>query len=59
LVEAVFSWSGIGLYAVQSVVASDFNAIMGVTLAIAAMFIVINLFVDILYAVVDPRIHYR
>jgi peptide/nickel transport system permease protein len=59
LVEAVFSWSGIGLYAVQSVVASDFNAIMGVTLAIAAMFIVINLLVDILYAVVDPRIHYR
>jgi peptide/nickel transport system permease protein len=59
LVEAVFSWSGIGLYAVQSVVASDFNAIMGVTLAIAAMFIVINLVVDILYAVVDPRIHYR
>jgi peptide/nickel transport system permease protein len=59
LVEAVFSWSGIGLYAVQSIVSSDFNAIMSVTLVIAAMFILINLFVDILYAVVDPRIHYR
>jgi peptide/nickel transport system permease protein len=58
LVEAVFSWSGIGLYAVQSILASDYNAIMGVTLVIAALFILVNLLVDILYAVADPRIHY-
>jgi peptide/nickel transport system permease protein len=58
LVEAVFSWSGIGLYAVQSILASDYNAIMGVTLVIAALFILVNLSVDILYAVADPRIHY-
>ncbi len=58
LVEAVFSWSGIGLYAVQSILASDYNGIMGVTLAIAVLFILVNLLVDILYAVADPRIHY-
>lgn len=58
LVEAVFSWSGIGLYAVQSIVSSDYNGIMGVTLAIAVLFILVNLLVDVLYAVVDPRIHY-
>jgi peptide/nickel transport system permease protein len=58
LVEAIFSWSGIGLYAVQSILASDYNAVMSVTLVIAALFILINLLVDILYAVADPRIHY-
>jgi|SRR5579875_1515807 len=58
LVEAVFSWSGIGLYTVQSIFNSDYNAIMAVTLMIAAIFILVNLVVDILYAVVDPRIHY-
>lgn len=58
LVEAVFSWSGIGLYAVQSILASDYNGIMGVTLVIAALFILVNLLVDVLYAVADPRIHY-
>jgi peptide/nickel transport system permease protein len=43
---------------VQSILASDYNAIMGVTLVIAALFILVNLLVDILYAVADPRIHY-
>jgi peptide/nickel transport system permease protein len=59
LVEAVFSWSGIGLYAAQSIISSDYNATMSVTLVIAALFILVNLLVDILYAVADPRIHYR
>ncbi len=59
LVEAVFSWSGIGLYAAQSIISSDYNAIMSVTLVIAALFILVNLLVDLLYAVADPRIHYR
>jgi len=57
LVEAVFSWSGIGLYTVQSIFTSDYNAVMGVTLMIAALFILVNLLVDVLYAIVDPRIH--
>ena len=43
----------------QSILSSDFNAIMSVTLLIAALFIGINLLVDVLYALVDPRIHYR
>lgn len=59
LVETVFSWSGIGRYAVQSILSSDFNAIMSVTLLIAVLFIGVNLLVDLIYALVDPRIHYR
>lgn len=59
LVETVFSWSGIGRYAVQSILSSDFNAIMSVTLLIAVLFIGVNLLVDLFYALVDPRIHYR
>jgi len=56
LVESVFSWPGLGEYAYRSALALDLRAIMGVSLVIAAIYILVNLVVDILYAVVDPRI---
>ena len=58
LIEVVFSWPGIGMYAVQSIVFVDFQAILGVTLITALVYSGVNLIVDVLYGVIDPRIHY-
>lgn len=59
LVETVFDWPGIGLYAVQSAVFSDFQPIMGVTLLIGLNFMLANLVVDLIYGVLDPRVRYE
>ena len=56
LVETIFDWPGVGLYAVNSATTFDFEPIMGVTLLIGSVFILLNLAVDILYGVLDPRI---
>lgn len=56
LVETVFTWGGIGQYAVQSVVNKDFNAIQGFLIASAIFSLVIYLLVDIIYMKIDPRI---
>jgi ABC-type dipeptide/oligopeptide/nickel transport system permease component len=56
LVETIFSWGGLGQYAVQAVVNSDYAALQGFVLVAAAFILVIYLAVDILYELVDPRI---
>lgn len=56
LVETVFDWPGIGLYAVSSAVSSDFQPIMGVTLLIGLNFMLANFLVDLAYGWLDPRI---
>jgi ABC-type dipeptide/oligopeptide/nickel transport system permease component len=56
LVETVFSWTGFGQYAVQSVVQSDYFAIQGVVLVSALLNLVIYMVVDMVYFFVDPRI---
>jgi len=56
LVETVFDWPGIGLYAVNAAVSSDFQPIMGVTLLIGLNFMLANLLVDFAYGWLDPRI---
>ncbi len=58
LVETVFDWPGIGLYATKSVLSLDFVPIMGVTLLIGITFVLVNLVIDVLYGVFDPRIRY-
>ena len=58
LVETVFDWPGIGLYAVQSSVSSDFMPVMAVTLIIGLNFALANLVVDLLYGVLDPRVRH-
>ncbi|MFJ7970161.1 ABC transporter permease [Psychrobacillus sp. NPDC096389] len=59
LVEAVFGWPGMAQYGVQGVIYKDYNAIVGVTLVIGAVFAITNLIVDILYGLIDPRIKYN
>jgi peptide/nickel transport system permease protein len=56
LTETIFSWPGIGLYTLQSINARDYASIQGVVLYAALLFVLINLLVDILYAVLDPRV---
>ncbi len=58
LVEIVFSWPGIGRYAVEAIQRLDYNATMATTLLIALIFVLMNLLVDILYLFLDPRISY-
>ncbi|MCA9876319.1 MAG: ABC transporter permease, partial [Thermomicrobiales bacterium] len=55
LVEIVFSWPGIGRYAVEAIQRLDYNATMATTLIIALIFVLMNLVVDILYLFLDPR----
>ena len=59
LTERVFSLNGLGNYAVQGIFANDLPKILGVTLLAACFVVVANLIVDILYAVVDPRVRTR
>lgn len=56
LVEKVFAWPGIGSYAVEALVASDYAAVQGFVLAMALLFVTLNLLIDLSYALIDPRI---
>jgi peptide/nickel transport system permease protein len=56
VIETVFAWPGLGLYAFSSATSLDFPAIMGVGITVAAVYIFVNLLVDIAYALFDPRI---
>jgi len=58
LVEIVFSYPGIGLAMVNGILARDFPLVQGGILLVAASYALINLFVDLLYAYLDPRIRY-
>jgi peptide/nickel transport system permease protein len=59
LTETIFSWPGLGRYTYQSALAIDFPAIMGITFLVALIYLGINLLVDVLYLVVDPRVARR
>jgi peptide/nickel transport system permease protein len=56
LVEKVFAWPGIGSYAVEALLQSDFAPVQGFVLAMAVLYVVLNLLIDILYGVIDPRV---
>ncbi|MBE0583204.1 MAG: ABC transporter permease [Desulfofustis sp.] len=58
LTETIFGWPGMGKYVVDSVNSLDFPAIMGFTLVVALVYVAMNLLVDVLYAVLNPRIRY-
>ena len=58
-VEKIFSWPGIGQYAYMAATTLDFPAICGVSLLIALTYVVVNLIIDILYGIIDPRIRYQ
>jgi peptide/nickel transport system permease protein len=56
MTETVFSWPGLGRYTFKSAAALDFPAIMGITLVVALTYLIINLLIDLSYALLDPRV---
>ena len=56
LTETIFAWPGVGKWLYDAVLQRDYMVIQGGTLFVAAIFVIINLVVDILYAVINPRI---
>jgi peptide/nickel transport system permease protein len=58
LTETVFSWPGIGRLLVDSILARDYPVVQAAVMLIAVAFILINLFVDMVYGFIDPRIRY-
>ncbi|MBM3133744.1 MAG: ABC transporter permease [Chloroflexi bacterium] len=58
IVEVVFSWPGIGSYAVRAIMNFDFDPIMGFVIFMSFVYVLINLAVDLTYPILDPRIRY-
>ncbi|MDF3218266.1 ABC transporter permease [Mesorhizobium sp. M7A.F.Ca.CA.001.09.2.1] len=56
VVESVFDWPGLGAFVVSSIAQNDYPASLGATLFLAGTYLLVNLIVDLLYAVVDPRL---
>jgi peptide/nickel transport system permease protein len=56
LVEKVFAWPGIGSYAIEALIASDYAPVQGFVLAMAILYVLLNLAIDMLYGVIDPRV---
>ncbi len=58
IIETVFAWPGLGLLAINSVMASDYAVLQGVMVTVTVFYVAISLLVDIVYGWVDPRIRY-
>jgi len=58
VIETVFSWPGVGLLALQAVLSRDYQVVQAVTMTVSAVFTFMNLFVDVLYGYLDPRIRF-
>ena len=56
--ETVFAWPGLSRYGVAVILRKDLNAIIGTVLIISAMFLIVNLIVDLMIAFLNPRIRY-
>jgi len=56
ITETVFSWPGVGRFAIDSIFARDYPVVQGIVLVLSSVFVIINLAVDILYTYLDPRI---
>ncbi len=56
LTETVFGWPGMGLYVIESIQALDFPAVMGFAVLVSFVYVLLNMLVDLLYSVLDPRI---
>jgi peptide/nickel transport system permease protein len=56
LVEKVFAWPGIGSYAVEALLASDYAPVQGFVLTMALLYVLLNLSIDLVYGLVDPRV---
>jgi len=58
LIETIFDWPGLGLYAVEASLSLDFQPIMGVTILYGVVFSLVNILTDVVYGILDPRIRY-
>ncbi len=56
LVEKVFSWPGVASYALDAVLASDYAPVQGFVLLMATVFVIVNLTIDVVYGIADPRV---
>jgi peptide/nickel transport system permease protein len=56
LTETIFSWPGLGQYLTGSLLNADMNAVLGATLVVGMSYVVLNLFADLMYRVLDPRV---
>jgi ABC-type dipeptide/oligopeptide/nickel transport system permease component len=56
LVEKVFAWPGIGSYALEALIASDYAPVQGFVLMMASLYVLLNLTIDVVYGVIDPRV---
>jgi peptide/nickel transport system permease protein len=59
LTETIFSWSGIGSWIYEGILARDYPVVQGGVVFVAIVFVLINLLVDLSYAIVDPRVRYE
>jgi ABC-type dipeptide/oligopeptide/nickel transport system permease component len=59
LIEQVYGWQGVGGYAVRAVLASDYAAVQGFVLMMAVLYVLLNLIVDLLGTVIDPRVRFE
>jgi len=56
VIEKVFGWPGVGSYAIDALTASDYAPVQGFVLTMGILFVLLNLLVDVLYVVIDPRV---
>ena len=56
LTETIFSWPGLGRYTVEAILHLDYPPIMAVTVLTSLVYVVVNLLIDVLYGVADPRV---
>lgn len=59
LTETVFAWPGVGRLLVDAILRRDYPVVQGTVMLLAFLFVIINLVVDVIYAYLDPRIHYQ
>ncbi len=59
LTETVFAWPGVGRLLVDAILRRDYPVVQGTVMLLAFLFVIINLVVDVVYAFLDPRIHYQ
>ena len=59
VVELVFSWPGMAAYGVRAIMQKDLNAVMGVVMVSGAFFVMVNLAIDVMVGIVDPRVRIR
>ncbi|MBN9265707.1 MAG: ABC transporter permease [Hyphomicrobium sp.] len=55
-VEAIFDWPGVGSYAVSAILTSDYKAVLAVTLVVGVIYAIVNIIVDVVHAMLDPRV---